>query len=57
MLTHGRVEAIDLREPSTAEFLAYLRRAYPTFDEWASVESPYWSLEPERIYVRRPIEG
>jgi Pyridoxamine 5'-phosphate oxidase len=55
VLTHGRVEPIDLRDPSAAGFLAHVRDIYPTFDEWASVDSPYWALEPARVYVRRPI--
>ncbi len=57
VLTHGYVEPIPLRDASAAPFVAHLREIYPTFDEWASVDSPYWRLRPERMYVRRPVEG
>lgn len=56
VITHGHAEPVDLRSPEAAEVLALLRRTYPTFDEWASLDSPYWSIRPTRMYVRYPRE-
>ena len=28
--------------------------AYPTFDEWMSLDNPYWTIRPTRMYVRWP---
>jgi hypothetical protein len=56
VITHGYAEAVDLREPAAAPVLAHLRAAYPTFDEWGSLDNPYWTIRPTRMYVRWPRE-
>jgi len=54
VIIHGHTERIDLGAPGAASFLAHLRDTYPTFDEWASPDNPYWVLHPERMYVHLP---
>lgn len=54
VITHGHAEPVDLRAPGGAETLTYLRRAYPTYDEWASPDNPYWTIRPTRMFVRNP---
>ena len=52
VLTHGRVEAIDLREPSAAECPRVPASRVPDVRRMGvGRRARYWSLEPERIYV------
>jgi hypothetical protein len=56
VITHGHTELLDLRDPASAEFLAYLRGVYPSFDDWNHLDSPYWVLQPTHMFARRAFE-
>jgi hypothetical protein len=52
VVTHGYAEHIDLRSDAAAPLVAHLRTVYPDFDEWASLDSLYWVLDPTRMFAR-----
>ena len=54
VITHGYAEPVDLRTREAAPIVEFLRVAYPTFDEWMSLDNPYWAIRPTRMYVRWP---
>jgi hypothetical protein len=56
VLAHGHVERVSLRDPAYGWFLDHLRSHYPTFDQWADLDSPYWVLQPVRMYARRAMD-
>ncbi len=56
VLTHGHVERVSLRDPAHGWLLEHLRGHYPTFDEWADLDGPYWVLQPHRMYARRAMD-
>jgi hypothetical protein len=52
VITHGHVERLDLASDRGREVLAYLRSVYPTFDDFASEDNPYWFIEPTHLFAR-----
>jgi hypothetical protein len=54
VITHGHAVPVDLRKAGSAAVLAHWRDIYPTFDEWASPDTPCWRLEPTHLFARRP---
>ncbi len=52
VITHGHVERVDLDTPRGQEVLAYLRQAYPGYDDWSGPENPYWFIEPTHTFAR-----
>jgi hypothetical protein len=54
VITHGQAVERDLRAADHDGLVHHLHDVYPDFDEWASLDGPYWALEPERMFVRSP---
>lgn len=54
VITHGQAVELDLRAAVQQGLVRYIREVYPDFDEWGSLDGPYWVLEPERMFVRSP---
>lgn len=53
VIVHGRAVEIDIHVAEQAEFLAYVRTVYPTWDEWQTEgeTAPYAYIEPARMYA------
>ena len=54
VITHGYAEPVDLRTGRRPRWSSSCALAYPTFDEWMSLDNPYWTIRPTRMYVRWP---
>jgi hypothetical protein len=54
LVAHGHAVEVDLRAPEQESFLAHLRGIYPTFDEWGSLDGPYWRLDAQRMFIYSP---
>jgi uncharacterized pyridoxamine 5'-phosphate oxidase family protein len=52
VITHGHVQRVDFASERGEEVLAYLRSAYPNYDDWASPDNPYWFIEPTHLFAR-----
>jgi hypothetical protein len=57
VVAHGRTVEVDLRSSEQAPLLAHLRSVYPTFDDWASLDGPFWRLDAQRMFVYAPKHG
>lgn len=52
VIVHGTAVEIDIMAAEHADYLAYLREVYPTWDEWHLADTPpYAFIEPTRMYA------
>ena len=56
VVVHGHVEAVSLRDPTSAWFVERLREIYPGYDDYGFEDNPYWTLRPTHMYARIPAE-
>jgi hypothetical protein len=54
LVAHGEAVEVDLRAAEQESFLAHLRDFYPTFDDWGSLDGPYWRLDARRMFIYSP---